>query len=240
VQHLLDVYFFALGAMIGSYLNVVVYRLPLGISTVTPRSRCPRCLSPIRPWHNLPIFGFLLLGGRCFDCRGRIGWRYPAIEALVGLIFWRLSHQYGPTLNLPIHMVFAALLVVLALIDLDHHGLPHLLLWPALLLVLAFRPGIEGSSAWLGALLGAALFFTVAQAWRWLRKDEGFGWGDIGLAALLGGFFGPDELWSIIGLAALVALLVHVTWPRLRRQPVPFGFYLGMAALALMLTEGSV
>ncbi len=160
-----------LGALVGSFLNVVIYRLPRGESLVTPGSHCPACDTPIRPWHNLPVLGWLWLRGRCRDCGARISARYPLIEAVTALLFAAVVWRFGPTPSAAIAMVFAAGLVAAAGIDFDHRIIPDSISLGGLALGLSAVPAIrvlEGAApaeAWshslAGALLGGGLLWSV-------------------------------------------------------------------------------
>ena len=151
------------GLVLGSFLNVVVYRLPAGIPTSYPASRCPRCLMAIRPWHNVPVLGWIFLRGCCRDCGVRISPRYPLVEATTGLLFlfaWRSFDTLAEVLS---SLLFSCFMVVLGLIDWDHRGLPNELTLPAIVL------GIGASLA-----VGRGSFFELVAAavLGWLR-DRG-------------------------------------------------------------------
>ena len=121
---LLGVYAAVLGLIVGSYLNVLIYRLPLGISTVFPRSRCPHCGTAIRAYDNVPVLSFLLLRGRCRRCGARISWRYPAVEAATAALFLACFLRFGISLQAPVAALFCALMLALTMIDYDHMILP--------------------------------------------------------------------------------------------------------------------
>jgi leader peptidase (prepilin peptidase)/N-methyltransferase len=233
------------GAAVGSFLNVVAYRLPRGISIVSPRSRCPRCASPIRPWHNLPILGWLALGGRCRDCRLPIAARYPLVETAAAAIF-ALSFLQHPSFGKAALSCFAgAWILVLALIDLDLRVLPDSLTLPAIAVFLAGQAYFAGPAAFADALAAAAaaflLFDLLSRLWRLVRREPGFGEGDGRFAAALGALFGSQGLVLVLPLAALVALLLAgLLALALRRgdphrDRLPFGSALGIAAICFLL-----
>jgi leader peptidase (prepilin peptidase)/N-methyltransferase len=235
-----------LGLLIGSFLNVVVWRVPRGESVAHPPSACPACGHPIRPRDNVPVVSWLLLRGRCRDCGARISVRYPLVElataALFGLTAWRL----GPVWELPAYLYLAAVAVALTLIDVDVRRLPNAIVLPsyvvgaALLLVPAVAAGQW--DAYLRALLGAvvlfALYFALAFAY-----PAGMGFGDVKLAGVLGlylGWLGWGELavgaffGFLLGGAWGVALLVAKRASR--KSAIPFGpFMLGGALLAVFV-----
>ncbi|MBS1786581.1 MAG: prepilin peptidase [Acidobacteria bacterium] len=134
------VYLFAaaiLGLLIGSFLNVVIHRVPLGESIVVPGSRCPNCETAIRPWDNIPVVSFLLLKGRCRKCGASISWRYPAVELLTAVIFTAIVYKTGATWEAALEMIFAAVMIALIFIDAIHHLLPNVITYPAIVFALA-------------------------------------------------------------------------------------------------------
>ncbi len=150
LQILLGVYAAVLGLIVGSYLNVVIHRLPLGISTVFPRSRCPQCGTAIRAVDNVPVVSFLLLRGRCRHCGARISWRYPAVEAATAALFLACFLRFGISLQAPVAALFAALMLALAMIDYDHMILPDKLTWPGIALGLLLQPLVPWARLWDG------------------------------------------------------------------------------------------
>lgn len=160
-----------LGLLVGSFLNVVIHRVPRGESVVFPGSHCPSCDAAIRPWDNLPVLSWLLLRGRCRACRAPIALRYPVVEAVTGLLFLAILWQHGPTLHTLLYWIFAAGLVAAALIDFDHQIIPDEISLGGLVLGLVAVPllGMRGGLPWLeaarpallGALLGGGLLWTV-------------------------------------------------------------------------------
>ncbi len=231
-----------LGLLVGSFLNVVVHRVPRGQSVVSPPSACPRCGNPVRVRHNVPVLGWLVLRGRCYDCGCRIGARYPLVEAGTGVLFalvgWRFADR--PEL-LPAYLAFAAAAVALALIDLDVRRLPNVIVLPAypVLAVLLALDADEGSllRAGLGAALLLAFFLVVAAA-----APGSMGFGDVKLAGVVGGVTAylswEAFLTSAFGgflLGALAVLLLMVGGRARRRTAVPFGPFMLVAAWASLL-----
>lgn len=162
----------AFGLVVGSFLNVVAHRLPLGESVVSPRSRCPGCESPIAAWDNLPVLSYALLAGRCRKCRQRISLRYPAVELVTGLLFVAMAWQFGPTLLAPVFMLFSAALLAAGLIDFDHQIIPDEISLGGFVVGLVVVPLVRSLDAdtayasalvWSlqGAALGGGLLWTV-------------------------------------------------------------------------------
>lgn len=246
---LLGVYAAVLGLIVGSYLNVVIYRLPRGISTVFPRSCCPGCGAPIRAVDNLPLLSFLLLGGRCRSCRARISWRYPLIEAATAALFVASFARFGLSFEAPAAALFAALMLVLAVIDLDHMILPDAITWPAIALGVLLQPLLPWARLWdgpwgalagaaFGALVGSGVLLAVWAGWYLLRHEEGMGLGDAKMLAAIGAFLG----WKGVAVALFVAALSGATVGLAlmargdlgARSKLPFGVFLGLGGLVAL------
>ncbi|HEX7183354.1 MAG TPA: prepilin peptidase [Thermoanaerobaculia bacterium] len=236
---LVGLYAAVMGLIVGSYLNVVIYRLPLGISTVTPRSRCPSCGAPIRALDNVPVLSWLLLGGRCRSCAARISWRYPLIEAATAALFVACFARFGPTARALVAALFACLMLALAMIDVDHMILPDRITWPGIAAGMALNGWIGGGPGLLhsalGALLGAAILLAVWGGWYLLRREEGMGLGDVKMLALVGAFLGAQGVLVTLFFAALAGSVVGLAlmrWGSLdMRSKLPFGAFLALGAL---------
>ncbi len=238
---LLLAYLGIVGLLIGSYLNVLIYRLPRGISTVLPRSRCPHCQAAIRPWHNIPLFGYLLLRGRCRACRKPIHWRYPLVEALNAsltlLSFW----WFGITIPAIVAAGFCSLMLVLAAIDAEHFLLPNRLVIPGLIVGLGFQPWLPWCTlpdALLGIGLGAGVLLVASGGWYLLKGSPGMGMGDVKMLAMIGAFLGWQGVIVTFFLGALVAAVVGMLgWAAGRLGPqsrLPFGSFLAAAAIVAL------
>lgn len=228
-----------LGLIVGSFLNVVIHRLPLGQEVVFRPSHCPRCQAAI-PWYlNVPVLSYLALGGRCRSCRAAISPRYPLVELLTAGSFWLACHAYGASLHGVAAAVFLALLIALAFIDLQHMILPdELTLGGAALFFLYsfFHPEISWRDA-IAAGLGAALFFAALfYFYLKVRKIEGLGFGDVKMALLLGLFLGLRRVTVAVMLASLSGVLVGMFFILFRRQnlkmALPFGPFLALGGYA--------
>lgn len=249
VQVLVVLYAALVGLVVGSYLNVVVYRLPRGLSTVRPRSACPGCGAPIRARDNLPVLSWLLLGGRCRDCAARIAWRYPAIEALTGLLFAGCVLRFGVSPEAVGGAVFCALCVALAGIDAEHMILPDRLTLPGIGLGIAFQAW-AAAPEWprgllagtFGALLGGGLLLAVIGAWWLLRREEGMGLGDVKMLALAGAFLGWKGVIVTLFFASLSGALVGL-WLMRRGEAglktrLPFGVFLAAGGVIALFAGG--
>lgn len=241
-EALLSIYFAAIGLVVGSYLNVVIYRLPRGLSTVLPRSRCPRCRTPIRPWENVPVVSYLLLRGRCRRCGVAIHWRYPLVEAATAAAFVASYARFGPALLEPaVAAAFTAAMIALAMIDLEHFLLPDAITWPGIAAGVLILPRLGWTSdadAWLGAALGAGVLLAVAWGWYAWKGVHGMGLGDVKMLAMIGAFLGWRGTVSTLFLASFGGTLFGLSAMALGRlglkSRLPFGVFLSLGALATL------
>jgi leader peptidase (prepilin peptidase)/N-methyltransferase len=227
-----------LGLIVGSYLNVVVYRLPRRLSTVVPRSRCPECGAPIRARDNLPVVSWLLLGGRCRACRTPISPRYPLIEVATAALFVGCVLRFKVSVAALAAALFGALLIALAAIDVEHLLLPDRLTLPGIAAGLALSPFLPFGgfrSALLGALLGGGILLALTGAWLLLRGEEGMGLGDAKMLAMIGAFLGWKGMVVALFSASLVGALVGVALLGRSRAglktKLPFGAFLALGGL---------
>ena len=203
------------GAAVGSFLNVVIARLPAGESIVSPRSRCPRCKRPI-PWHeNLPVLSWLLLRGRCRGCGAAISPRYLVVELLGAAIAFLAWRRHGLSAEAAAELSFAALLVALAFVDLATWLLPHALTWPLLgaglaASALGLSPAPSLRSSAIGAAAGFAVFLLVAWVGKALARREAMGMGDVWLLSGIGAWLGAAALVPAVLLASLQGSVVGV------------------------------
>jgi leader peptidase (prepilin peptidase)/N-methyltransferase len=204
----------AVGGAIGSFLNVVIARVPEGASVASPGSRCPRCGTPIRWYDNVPVLSWILLRARCRACGGRISPRYPLVEALVAAAALAAYLRHGLSAAALAELVFVAFLVALAFIDLDTWLLPHALTWPLIALGLAASAaGLSGASlrgAAIGAVVGFGAFAAVSLGARWALKKDALGFGDVWLLAGLGAWLGVAALLPVVLLASVQGSLVGI------------------------------
>ena len=229
---------FILGAVIGSFLNVCIYRIPAGESIVHPPSRCPACGSGIRWYQNVPVVSYLLLGGKCAACKVRISPRYPLVEALTGLLFVVVLYRFGFQWATPVYWLFAAALIVITFIDLDHQIIPDVISLPGIVVgfLCSFAiPWLSWGDSLIGILVGGGSLYLVAVGYELLTKKEGMGGGDIKLLAMIGAFLGWQAILPVIFLSSFVGSLVGVPVMLLKKADsklaIPFGPFLAAAAL---------
>jgi leader peptidase (prepilin peptidase)/N-methyltransferase len=254
---------FCAGAVVGSFLNVVIARVPAGQSVVRPGSRCPKCGAPIAWYDNIPLVSWLLLRARCRRCRAPISVRYPMVELVTAVLALAIVRQLGPTPAAAGYFAFAAALVALAYIDLDTWLLPHQITWPLLAVGLVsplWNRDLPWSSSLIGALAGFALFASIAFFGEKLLKKETMGWGDVWLLSGIGAWLGWQALLPVVLLSALQGSIVGIALIALGRDPskatgspdlripgspdeewvpprhaVPYGPFLALAALEHLL-----
>lgn len=255
------------GAIIGSFLNVVIHRLPREESVVLPASRCPECATVIRPYDNIPVVSWLLLRGRCRSCKTPIPARYPAVELLTALLFaltfWARS---GLTLSLPFDLVFVAAIIALIFIDAEHMILPNAITYPGIAFAFVARffvPNLYGVSflaasdaerpvwlvslagAVLGAIAGGGFLWLVGWLWKRLRGVEAMGLGDVKMMFMVGAYLGwPLTLLTIFigvfsGSVAGVFLMAR-SGRRDMQMLLPFGIFLGLGAIISLLAGQTI
>jgi len=255
---------FVFGLIIGSFLNVCIYRLPRGESVVRPRSHCPHCGSVVAGYDNIPMVSYLLLRGRCRKCRARISPVYLLVELATGLLFLFLYLELGLSLTLLKFAVFSALLLVLVVTDWQTRLLPDRVTFPGMalgLLLSLIVPVDDGAAAllarmagadglpWqitspldsiLGAAAGGGLLYGLAEAYYRLRRREGLGLGDVKMMAMTGFFLGPKLVLLSIWFASVAGALLGGAFILISRKDwrafeIPFGAFLGVAAFATAL-----
>ncbi len=247
-------YFFVVGATVGSFLNVVIGRLPDGESVVSPRSRCPRCLKQIAWYDNIPIVSWIVLRAKCRNCKAPISARYPLVELLMGCIGAASYVQIGLNWQLLVWFPIAATLLAITFLDIDHWWVPDVLTFPSMAWALAgaFLPG---GISWLNALLGlipALLLWALAWVFLKITKREGLGLGDVKLLAVMGLLLGPMGAVTALFFAAMQGAVIgivviatggHKTAPQPASddgwvpppRAIPFGPFLVLATYELVL-----
>lgn len=237
---LLLVFSAALGLVIGSFCNVVIYRLPRNESLLYPGSHCPNCGSAIRWYHNVPLAGWLLLKGRCADCHAQISPRYPIVESALGALFLACASRFGLAWATPVAWLFCSMVLTLGLIDLEHQLLLDRLTYPGIVLGLGASfvvPWTSPLDSVLGAAAGAAVPALLIGLYA-LRGIEAMGWGDVKFMAMIGAFLGwRGALLTLVG-GSIIGIVVGGSWllmaRRSRTTPLPFGTFLGTGAICAL------
>lgn len=259
---------FCLGLVIGSFLNVCIVRIPNGKSIVSPPSACPKCGAKIRPYDNIPVISWLVLGGKCRGCKERISAIYPAVELLTGLLFLACYLAFGLSVEALKWAIFSALMIVLVFTDLRERILPDVVNFSgfAIGLVLSFfTMPTDGTSWWiahhlfafapprealsfvdalLGAAVGSGLLWLVSEAYFRLRHREGMGLGDVKMMLLIGAFLGPKLTLLTILTGSLIGSVLGLAFIFASRKEsdyeLPFGTFLGIAAVLVMFFGGPI
>lgn len=250
---------FIVGSMVGSFLNVCVYRLPRNESIVKPRSRCPKCGNSIAWYDNIPVISWLVLGAHCRHCHEVISWQYPLVEAITGALFAGVFWRFGFCIASPVYMLLAAGLVLVTFIDLTHWIIPNEVTIPGVFIGLGcalagmFYPAtgfVETDilSALIGMVIGGAVLYSLDKITVLLLRKPGMGFGDVKLLAMLGAFLGWKNVILVIVVASLVGSAVGIVMVLIHRgkadenRPsdlpkghyLPFGPYLCIAGLVAL------
>ncbi len=231
----------ALGLTIGSFLNVCIYRLPRGESVVNPPSRCPSCGRGLRWFENVPVLGYLLLGGRCRTCRAAVSPMYPIVEAGTALVFLLQYWQLGWQPLLGVRLMFVAALIALFVIDLQHRILPNVITLPGVVIGVAasllFEPGWRASL--IGVAVGGGALWAIGEAYFRIRGEEGMGMGDVKMLAMIGAFLGWQLMLVTLLIASLAGSVFGGGMILLNRGSIKYALPLGsfLAAGALIVTH---
>ena len=259
---LIAIFVFLFGLIIGSFLNVCIVRIPGGKSIVLPASACTKCGAPIRPYDNIPVISYLVLGGKCRQCKSKFSAMYPAVELLTGLLFLGCYEYFGLTTEALKWAIFSAIMVVLVFTDLRERILPDVVNYSGFGLGLAlsfFTKPIDGTSqaianrlfgfappapvlsfadALLGAAAGSGLLWLVSEAYFRLRGREGMGLGDVKMMLMAGAFLGLKRTLLTIFAGSILGSVLGVAVILARHKDsdyeLPFGTFLGMAALLVV------
>jgi leader peptidase (prepilin peptidase)/N-methyltransferase len=234
------------GAVVGSFLNVCIYRLPRGESIIGPRSKCATCSRTLEWFENVPLIAYVALRGRCRTCHSRIGRGYPVVEATTAVMFVAAWWYYEPSALLLSRLLFGCALIVLFAIDLEHHVLPNAITLPGILVGLAFsvvtEPGWLSSAV--GVLAGGGILYAVAEAYYRLRREEGLGMGDVKMLAMIGAFLGWQLALVTLMMASfagsVVGLLLIAAGRGTMKYALPFGTFLAAGAAAAVVVGPNI
>jgi leader peptidase (prepilin peptidase)/N-methyltransferase len=230
------------GAIVGSFLNVCIFRLPKEESIVWPGSHCPHCASPIHFYDNIPLVSYLLLKGRCRYCKKSISIQYPLVEGMTALGSLALFMKFGPSLSYLFYFSFVAALIVITVVDLYHQIIPDVISLPGIgvgLLASLMIQQITFLNSVLGIVLGGGSLFAVATVYQWLFKREGMGGGDVKLLAMIGAFLGWKAVILTILLSSLIGSITGIIIMVLKgkdfKYAIPFGPFLSLGAVISLL-----
>lgn len=230
---------FGLGAVVGSFLNVVIARLPQeGQSIVFPASRCPACATAIRWYDNIPLISFVLLRRRCRACGAPISWRYPTVELAMALLSLALFGRFGLSVAFGIYFLFVAALLAVIFIDTEHQLIPDAISLPGIAIGLCLslvNPYLGWQDSAIGILAGGGSFYLIALVYYLITRREGMGGGDIKLLAMIGAFQGWQALPFVVFISSLLGTVVGVGAMVKQRKGgrtvIPYGPFLAIASL---------
>ena len=234
------------GTVVGSFLNVCIYRLPLRKSVMWPGSHCPSCGVPVKPYDNVPIAGYLWLRGRCRNCRAAISIQYPIVEFVTGAMFLGAFLLFDSPAILIQRLLFACAMIVLFVIDLEHRILPDVITLPGMVIGLLFSlflpPGWRDSL--IGIVLGGGSLWLMGELYFRIRHEEGMGFGDVKMLAMIGAFLGWKLMLLTLVLSSFLGSIIGVAMIALSRgdmkYALPFGTFLAIGALVAAVVGDSI
>ena len=236
------------GAIVGSFLNVVILRLPEEDSSVVfPGSHCPQCKTPLHWYENIPIISYVLLRGKCRTCKVKISLQYPMVEACMALLSMALMANFDIGFEFFFYFLFAAALLVIIFIDIHHQIIPDVISLPGIVIGFLgsfFTQNVTWAASGLGILFGCGILYAVAFSYYLLTKREGMGGGDIKLLAMLGGFLGWQSLLYIVFFSSLTGSIVGVGTMIVQksgsRTRIPFGSFLALGGLTYFFFQSHI
>ena len=235
---MLNLFAILFGAIIGSFLNVCIYRLPREESIATPGSHCPECQRPIRFYDNIPLASYLILRGKCRYCHASISVQYPLVEGITALSSLCIYIKFGLSWSYLFYFAFISALIAITIIDLYHQIIPDVISLPGIgvgLVASFFLPRITFLNSLIGFLLGGGTLFLVATGYHWLFKREGMGGGDVKLLAMIGAFLGWKAVILTILSSSLIGSVTGILLMLMKgkdfKYAIPFGPFLALGAV---------
>lgn len=248
METLFFVYSFIFGALVGSFLNVVILRLPdENQSVVFPASHCPKCGTALRWYENIPIFSYLALRGKCRTCKTGISLQYPVVEFCMAVLSLALYRQFAFSFPLFFYFLFLAALLVIIFIDIHLQIIPDRISLPGIVIGFLgsfFNPWVTWQEAGLGILLGGGILYAVAMGYALLTGQEGMGGGDIKLLAMIGAFLGWQSLLYVVFFSSLTGSIIGGGMLLLQRKGrqtrIPFGPFLSLGAMSWLFFQSHI
>lgn len=234
---MIGAFFFILGLIIGSFLNVCIYRIPHNISIIKGRSFCPICKNKIKFYDNIPIISYILLKGKCRYCGAPISIQYPVVELIIGIFSLALFIKYSLSYKYIFYFIFVSSLTVLSVIDISHQIIPDVITIPGMILGILYSVLDELGlfRAILGLLLGGGLLLLISLLYSSVRGREGMGGGDIKLMGMIGAWLGPRCIFPVIMIASVLGIVIGSFFLMMGKEglkkPIPFGPFLSFGAL---------
>jgi leader peptidase (prepilin peptidase)/N-methyltransferase len=237
-----DVLIFILGLIVGSFSNVCIYRIPRNESIIYPTSHCPKCRSNISPKDNIPLLSYILLKGRCRNCKSKISIQYPIVELLTGLIYLIIYLVYGLSVQTLIYIILSSALIIIAFIDLNEQIVPDIISLPGIVvgfILSFFIPYISFINSALGVFVGGGIILVIGLAGSVIFKKEAMGGGDVKLAAMIGAFLGWRyiiiSLFLGFFLGAVAGIILIMSKIKNREDVVPFGPFIVLGSFITLL-----
>lgn len=235
------------GAIVGSFLNVCIFRIPKNESIITPGSHCPNCNTPIKFYDNIPILSYILLGARCRYCKHSISIQYPIIEGITTISSFLIFIKFGISIDYFVYFFFICALIILTVIDLYHQIIPDVISLPGIVVGLLASLIIRNVSfleSLIGMILGGGSLFIIAIAYQWLFKKEGMGGGDIKLLAMIGAFLGWKSVFITIILSSFIGSIVGIILISIKgkdfKYAIPFGPFLSIGAAISLFYQNEI
>jgi len=236
------------GAVIGSFLNVVILRLPNeDESIVFPASHCPQCNTDLHWYENIPVLSYLVLRGKCHHCKRHISLQYPVVESCMAVLSMALVHKFGLSIEAGGYFIFCAALLVIIWIDVQHQIIPDVISLPGIVAGFLFslvNPIVSWQSSLIGILVGGGILYSIAFLYLLWRKIDGMGGGDIKLLAMIGAFLGwqclPFVIFTSSVTGTIVGLLAMIKQKKGGQTRIPFGPFLSLTALIYLLFQEQV
>jgi leader peptidase (prepilin peptidase)/N-methyltransferase len=231
-------FIFIFGLVIGSFLNVVIYRLPRHESIVEPGSHCPSCGKPIKPYDNIPVLSYIILRGKCRYCHAVISPRYPVVELLTGFIFVLVYLKYGLSIDTLVLLILCASLIAITFIDIDHRIIPDKISYPGTIIgfLSSFFVSINNPiNAIIGMLVGSGILFLTAFLYKAFTGIEGMGMGDVKLMAMIGAFLGWEAAIFTVIISAFIGSLIGIGFilfaGKGKRYAIPYGPFISVSVV---------
>ena len=236
------IFIFILGLIVGSFSNVCIYRIPKNESIIFPASHCPKCNSNISPKDNIPLLSYILLKGRCRNCKSKISIQYPIVELLTGLIYLIIYLIYGLSVQTLIYIILSSALIIIAFIDLNEQIVPDVISLPGIVIgfiISFFVTYISFINSALGILVGGGIILIIGVAGSVIFKKEAMGGGDVKLAAMIGAFLGWKyiiiSLFLGFFIGALAGIILILSKIKNREDVVPFGPFIVLGSFVTLL-----
>jgi len=238
----------ALGLIVGSFLNVCIYRLPRRLSIVWPASRCTSCGRALQWYENIPVLSYLALGGHCRTCKAPISIVYPVIEIVTAITFLAMFARFGLQPLLAVRLVFGCAMIVLLVIDLEHRILPNAITLPGIIVGIAASFLLPPPPGWLdsliGAVAGAGVLYAIGELYLRVRHEEGLGMGDVKMLGMIGAFLGWKLMLVTMVIASLLGSIVGLAVIAARKggmkSALPFGTFLAIGALVAAVAGDAI